>query len=537
MDASLGRNIRRLLIYGALPATIFLAVGGALWWRPFHLFLIPLVPLTFVGIKDMLQKKRAILRNFPLIGHGRYLMEMIRPELHQYFIETNTNGMPFDRNRRANIYQRAKQQLNTLPFGAQLDMYEPGYEWIDHSIRPRNNHGEPVRVTIGNAACKQPYSASILNISAMSFGSLSPTAVEALNLGAEIGQFAHNTGEGSISPYHLAGGDLIWQIGTGYFGCRNHDGTFNEETYQKRAQLEQVKMIELKLSQGAKPGHGGILPKEKITPVIAEIRDVTMDHDVISPPGHSAFDTPIEMMHFIQKLRDLSGGKPVGFKLCIGDRSEFISLCNAMIETQIYPDFIAIDGGEGGTGAAPIEFSNSIGMPLTDALVFAYNCLVGFDIKQHIKIMAAGKVTSGFDIASRIALGADLCYSARGMMFAIGCIQALTCNSNHCPTGVATQDKNLYQGLDVTDKKRRVANYHRETVESLMEILGSAGLGHPDELRADQINRRIDQLTVKTYDEIYNFLTPGQFLGKDIPANYKKYIDKADRQKNELVEA
>ncbi|MGE0200721.1 MAG: FMN-binding glutamate synthase family protein [Candidatus Melainabacteria bacterium] len=526
MDVRAGRVIRRFLIFGAVPTNIVAAVLGWLYWRPLLLLLIPLLPLTIVGLSDIFQKRRSILRNFPVLGHGRYLMESLRPELHQYFIESNTNGLPFDRLRRDKMYQRAKRQLDTLPFGAQRDMYQPGYEWIDHSILARSNHNIDPRIMIGGPHCSQPYNASLLNVSAMSYGSLSPNAVLALNEGARIGNFAHNTGEGGISPYHLqGGGDLIYQLGTGYFGSRNpKDGTFCPERFSEKAALPTVKMIEIKLSQGAKPGHGGILPAQKLTPEIAEIRGVPMGMDVLSPPAHTAFSTPRGLLEFVTVLRDRSGGKPVGIKMCVGYRREIIALCKAMHETGIYPDYISVDGGEGGTGAAPMEFSNSVGHPLEDGLAFMINALVGYNLRPHIRVMAAGKITTGFDMVSRLALGADACYSARGMMFALGCIQALTCNTNHCPTGVATQDPQLYQGLVVSAKRDRVANFHHGVVSSLMEILGASGLSSPDELRPEHIHRRISHMEVKTYAEIHHFIPPGSLLDESaIPLTFRPW--------------
>ena len=444
-----------------------------LWWT--FLFTGPFVLL---GIYDLYQPKHSIVRNYPVFGRLRYFMEELRPKVYQYFVESDTNGKPFSRLNRSLIYQRAKKDNDTIPFGTQLDVYENGYEWLSHSISAISHHelDEDPRVLIGGPECAQPYSASILNISAMSFGSLSQNAILALNGGAFMGNFAHNTGEGGISDYHSAPkGDLVWQIGTGYFGCRNPDGTFNFDAFAVRSKTEQVKMIEIKLSQGAKPGHGGILPAKKVTPEIARIRLVKEGFDVISPPAHNAFSTPLELIAFVKKLRQLSDGKPVGFKLCIGRKSEFFSICKAMIETDTYVDFITVDGGEGGTGASPQEFSNAVGMPLREALAFVFDVLTGFGIKKHIKIISSGKVSSGFDLVKNISLGADLCNSARAMMFALGCIQALECNSNTCPTGVATQDPSLMKGLVVDDKKVRVFNYHRLTVASAVELLGQQG--------------------------------------------------------------
>lgn len=470
-----------------------------------------LLPVVALGFHDMFQRKHAILRNFPLIGHGRYLLEAIRPEIMQYFVETDTEGRPINRIHRSMVYQRAKAVNDTTAFGTQRDVYKTGYEWMDHSLYPAHLAADyHPRITVGGPNCLQPYDASILNISAMSFGSLSDRAVLAMNAGASSGGFAQNTGEGGIAPYHLAnGGDLIWQIGTGYFGCRAKDGKFDPEAYTEKTKLAAVKMVELKLSQGAKPGHGGILPAIKNTEEIAAIRGVEPHTAVHSPPFHSAFDTPESLMNFIGQLRTLSGGKPVGFKLCIGQPYEFVQLCEAMISTGITPDFITIDGGEGGTGAAPVEFSDSLGMPLRDGLAFAFNTLRGFDLKKDVKLFAAGKILSGWHMTRAIALGADVCYSARAMMLATGCIQALQCNKNTCPTGVATQDMKFKRGLVVSDKALRVANYHRETVKSFGELLAASGFKTPNDIRRSHINRRVSELKTMTYAELYPLVKRG----------------------------
>lgn len=495
------------------------------WIRAAYLLILPLMVL---GIIDMAQHRQAIRRNFPLIGRFRYLMETIRPEIMQYFIESDIDGRPFDRRRRSNIYQRAKKQLNTRPFGTLLDVYEDGYEWISHSISAKHlGHDEP-RVLVGGKECTQPYSASIFNISAMSYGSLSANAVLALNRGAKKADFAHNTGEGGISPYHLKyGGDLIWQIGTGYFGCRTLDGNFCPDSFKERAHLESVKMIEIKLSQGAKPGHGGILPAKKVTPEIAEIRGVPMGADVISPPYHRAFDTPKGLLHFVAQLRELSGGKPIGFKLCVGKPQEFFAIAKAMVETGITPDFITVDGAEGGTGAAPIEFSDSVGMPLTEGLILVQNTLVGLGLRQQIRLLCAGKISNGFDLIRKIAIGADICYSARGMMFALGCIQALECHSNICPTGVATQNPDLIKGLVVEDKYIRVANFHDETIATFIELLGAAGYDKPGQLSPADIYRRISSTEVRNFAQIYEFLESGSLLRGVIPVSFQPDWDRA----------
>lgn len=490
-----------------------------LWWIAIFTF-----PIVLLGIYDLYQPKHSIVRNYPVVGRLRYFMEDLRPKVYQYFVESDTNGKPFSRLSRSLIYQRAKMENDTIPFGTQLDVYENGYEWLSHSIAAISHHelDENPRVLVGGPNCLQPYSASIYNISAMSFGSLSQNAILALNGGAKMGGFAHNTGEGGISDYHKnPGGDLIWQIGTGYFGCRHHDGKFNDDAFAEKAQAPQIKMIEIKLSQGAKPGHGGILPARKVTPEIARIRLVKEGFDVISPPAHSEFRTPLEMLGFVKKLRDLSGGKPVGIKLCIGRRSEFFAICKAMVETGTYVDFITVDGGEGGTGASPQEFSNAVGMPLREAVAFVYDVLTGFGLKKHIKIISSGKVASGFDLVKNIALGADLCNSARGMMFALGCIQALECNSNTCPTGVATQDASLMKGLVVEDKTVRVFNFHRLTVASAVELLGAAGLHHTHELTRAYVNRRMAPNIMQSYMETYPYIPEGSLLKTPYPIRFE----------------
>lgn len=515
--------MRKSFVFSSVVITALTLVWA--YFQREALFAFVLIgPLLYMGFADMLQTKQSLKRNFPLLGRLRYVFEDLRPKIQQYFVESDTDGAPINRNDRSVIYQRAKKQVDTTPFGTQLNVYAEGYEWMSHSIVPIDYHNveHHPRVMVGNKDCKQPYLASILNISAMSFGSLSGSAVEALNAGAKIGGFAHNTGEGGISPHHTKyGGDIIWQIGTGYFGARNEDGHFSPEAFQKNALRPEVKMIELKISQGAKPGHGGILPGKKNTPEIAAIRGVQPGTTVFSPPFHSAFQTPREMVLFIQKMRELSGGKPVGFKLCIGRKSEFISICKAMVELDLYPDFITVDGGEGGTGAAPPEFSNFVGMPLLDGLAFVDNMLRGFDIRDHIKISAAGKILTGFQMARAFALGADMCGSARAMMMALGCIQALECNKNTCPTGVTTQNPELIKGLVVEDKKVRVANFHKHTVESFVELLAAAGIDNPRKMNRHQISRRVFMNEVRTLEEIYPSISRGSMLNGAIPERYR----------------
>lgn len=524
--------MRQIFIWSSLFIVVAIFVIGlfapGILWA--YLFILPLI---FLGIVDLIQTKRAIRRNFPVFGRLRYILEGMGPKVYQYFVENDTEGRPFNRIFRSVIYQRAKKELDTTPFGTQLNVYDDNYEWLNHSISAIDfdKINKDPRVLIGGPDCKQPYNASIFNISAMSYGSLSSNAVLALNQGAQMGNFAHNTGEGGISDYHLqGGGDIVWQLGTGYFGCRTSDGNFDDNLFAEKSVHPNVKMIEIKLSQGAKPGHGGILPAAKVTPEIARIRHVELGKDVASPPYHKAFSTPLELVMFIKRLRDLSQGKPIGFKLCVGHKNEFISICKAMTETQIYPDFITVDGGEGGTGAAPLEFSNSVGMPLRDGLAFVYDTLTGFDLKKHIKIIASGKIATGFDLVKNFALGADLCNSARGMMIALGCIQALECNSNTCPTGIATQNPELARGLVVAEKNKRIANFHKETVRSACELMAAAGVPHPSKMHRVHIHRRISPNNIETYVESFPYVAKGALLEAPYPESYELLmsISKAD---------
>ncbi len=525
--------MRKIFIISSIVVSALILVWAYFWIDALFAFVI-VAPLIYMGVVDMTQNRQAIRKNFPLLGRLRYVFEDMRPKIQQYFVESDTDGTPLNRNERSVIYQRAKKQIDTIPFGTQLNVYAEGYEWMTHSVNAldHNKLDHNPRVRVGNKDCKQPYDASILNVSAMSFGSLSPNAIEALNSGAKAGGFAHNTGEGGISPYHLKhGGDLIWQIGTGYFGARDTNGNFSPEAFTKNATRPQVKMIEIKLSQGAKPGHGGILPAKKNTPEIAAIRGVQAGTTVFSPPFHSAFNTPIGLIQFVKQLRDLSGGKPIGFKLCIGRKSEFLAICKAMVQLNIYPDFITIDGGEGGTGAAPPEFSNFVGMPLLDALAFADDALRGFGIREHIKLDCSGKILTGFHIVRAMALGADFCNSARAMMLALGCIQALECNKNTCPTGVATQDPYFMKGLDINDKGARVTNYHHNTVASFVELLSCSGLDHPEKINRSHVYRRVFMNMVKTYEEIYPPVPDGCLLeGGDAPIEFESYMNKASAE-------
>lgn len=467
-------------------------------------FALVLVFFTALFMYNIFQVKHSILRNYPVVGYLRYFLESFRPELRQYFFESDLDGKPFNRRQRSIVYQRAKDVRQTVPFGMQVNSLEEGYEWLGHSMFPQHIPDHNLRVKVGNTSCSQPYHASIFNISAMSYGALSKTAILSLNEGARLGNFAHNTGEGGISHYHIdGGGDLIWQIGTGYFGCRDKDGFFNDELFIQTASHPNVKMIELKLSQGAKPGHGGILPSAKNTPEIAAIRKVEPYTTIASPPAHSAFSDYNGLAFFIRRLRELSNGKPVGIKLCIGNKNEFIDMVAAMKLQGIFPDFITIDGAEGGTGAAPLEFSDSIGMPLYDALSFANQILLLQGVRQEVTIFASGKIITGVDIIKAIALGADACSSARGMMFALGCIQALKCDSGKCPVGIATQEKILYQGVDITDKRIRVKNFHSNTLKSTVEVMEACGFKTLKEITPDKVFRRLSDGKVATFKEIY----------------------------------
>ncbi len=512
------------LTLGFLLLLVFLLFA---LWHDVRWFFLILVPLIALWIYDITQTKHTILRNFPVMGHMRYILEFFRPEIQQYFIADDEEELPFNREIRSLIYQRAKNIRDTVPFGTERDILAVGYTWAEHSLAPKKALKAGARIMVGGPQCKQPYEASRLNISAMSFGALSAHAIMALNQGAKLGGFAHNTGEGGLSAHHLQGGDLIFQIGTAYFGCRDDEGKFDPKEFKVEATRPEVKMIEIKLSQGAKPSHGGILPAAKLTPEIAKVRKVSMGHDVISPPAHSAFDSPKGLIQFVEQLRELSGGKPVGFKLCIGRKSEFLAICKAMLELKIYPDFITVDGAEGGTGAAPLEYSNRMGEPLESALVFVHNALVGTGLREHIRIICSGKVTTGFDLIAHIAMGADLCNAARTMMMAIGCVQSKQCHANTCPTGVATQDKRLQRGLVVEQKTERAKQFHQNTMASFLDMLGSMGLESPDELTPAHVMRRVDYDVVKPLSEAYFYLEPGQLLGKAIPENYQAYWNEA----------
>jgi glutamate synthase domain-containing protein 2 len=504
------------LCIALLAATVALASlhshpWDSLDWAAVTVFAV----LCLVGVHDIVQRRHAILRNYPVIGHIRWMAELVRPEIRQYLIEADEDAAPFSRSQRSLVYQRAKGEAGERPFGTLLDTYRDGYEFVAHSMMPAKA-ADPAsfRINIGNEQCARGYSASVFNVSAMSFGAISANAIRALNAGAKRGGFSHDTGEGSISPYHLEmGGDIVWELGSGYFGCRTDDGRFDPDRFAHQAGLEQVKMIEIKLSQGAKPGHGGVLPAAKVTPEIARTRGVPIGRDCISPARHSAFSTPLEMMAFITQLRSLSGGKPVGFKLCIGHPWEFMSIVKAMLETGVVADFVVVDGAEGGTGAAPTEFSDHIGAPMREGLLFVHNTLVGAGLRGRVKLGVAGKIVSAFDIASVLAIGADWANAARGFMFAVGCVQSRSCNTNRCPTGVATQDALRQGALVVPDKAERVYNFHRLTLRALSEMLAAAGLEHPDELQPHHLVRRISATEIKQFSELHSFLKPGELLG------------------------
>lgn len=503
---------RYLPYLAVLVSAAVFAVVGAMDYAWVPLF-AALSVLALLGTLDLFQSRHSLRRNYPLIARIRWLVEAIRPEIRQYLFESDNDGRPFSREERSLVYQRAKGQNAAHPFGTELDVYSEGYEWIAHSIAPSKQAEGDLRITIGGAQCTQPYSASVFNISAMSFGALSSNAIRALNRGAKAGRFYHDTGEGGVSSYHLEfGGDLVWELGSGYFGCRDQQGYFDPDQFRQTATLDQIKMIEIKLSQGAKPGHGGVLPGKKVTAEIAEARGVNVGEDCVSPAAHTAFDTPIGLLQFVDQLRRLSGGKPTGFKLCIGEPGEFMAIAKAMLETGITPDFIVVDGAEGGTGAAPLELSNHVGMPLREGLIFVLNVLTGAGLRDRMHVGAAGKVTSAYGLAANLALGADWCNAARGFMFALGCVQSLSCHTDRCPTGIATQDPRRIRGLHVPDKADRVASFHQKTVAALAEIVAAAGLAHPDELLPKHLWKRVGPNKICSADDCYQFLQKDDLL-------------------------
>ena len=517
-------QLLRLATFALVAALTVLTALLALWWPWFLFPMVIFAALAALGIYDMTQTQHAILRNYPVLGHLRYLFEMVRPEIRQYLLEDDDAEVPFSREDRDIVYQRAKNVEDKRPFGTKEQVYGGGYMWLTHSIRPKIITDTDFRVHVGGPDCRQPYDLSMYNISAMSFGALSANAIQALSTGAKSQGFAQDTGEGGISRYHRQGGaDLIWEIGTGYFGCRAADGSFDPDKFRENAADPQVKMIEIKLSQGAKPGKGGILPAAKITEEIAEARGVPMGEDCHSPDAHSAFSTPIEMMDFIARLRELSDGKPVGFKLCVGHRREFMCIVKAMLKTGVTPDFIVVDGKEGGTGAAPLEFANHMGMPLVEGLTFVHNALRGAGLRDRIKIGASGKLIHAFDIARALAMGADWANSARGFMFSIGCIQAQSCHTNRCPTGVATQDKSRQRALVVEDKAQRVASFHRNTMKALGDMAGAAGLSHPSGFLPWHLMMRKNERDMVTGEDVFPYMPEGFLLrGDDERFGYMK---------------
>ncbi|GGW20703.1 FMN-binding glutamate synthase family protein [Streptomyces capoamus] len=506
-----------VLVLAAGLSALAAAVGASPWW------LFAAVPLTAAGLLgavDLLQRRHSVLRNYPVLGHARFLLERIRPELQQYFVERNFDGRPFDRDVRTIVYERAKGTDAEQPYGTERDVYQPGYEFLVPSMAPCPVPETPPRVRVGGPDCSKPYDMALLNVSAMSFGSLSANAVLALNAGAKAGGFAQDTGEGGLSEYHLRpGGDLIWEIGTGYFGCRTRDGDFDPAEFADKAAHEHVKCVSLKLSQGAKPGIGGVLPGAKVNAEIARVRDVPEGRTVISPPYHRVFDTPRELVRFIARMRDLAGGKPTGFKLCVGSRRQFLAVCKAMLEEGTAPDFIVVDGGEGGTGAAPLEFADHVGAPLTEGLLTVHNALVGTGLRDRIRIGASGKIATGTDLVKRMVQGADYGNAARAMMFAVGCIQAQRCHTNTCPTGVTTQDPRRARALDVRDKAPRVRRFQEATVASALQIMASMGVTDPAQLRPHMLRQRVDPFTERPYDELYEWLEPGRLLAEP-PASW-----------------
>lgn len=496
-----------------VPAALAALVALAALWEPARWMLWALVPLLLLALWDFFQTEHTLRRNYPLLARIRWLMEDLRPFAQAYIVEDDLDGRPFSHQARALVYARAKGDLDSHPMGTELDVYSDEYEWLSHSVAPKAEVPDHWRLTIGEGTCAKPYSSALLNISAMSFGSLSARAIEALNAGAKLGDFAHNTGEGSISRYHRApGGDLIWELGSGYFGARAPDGNFDPEQFRDNASADQVKMIEIKLSQGAKPGHGGVLPGAKVTEEIAEARGVPVGETVTSPPAHPAFSTPIEMLEWLTRLRELSGGKPVGIKLCVGQPHELFAISKAMLETGLHPDFITVDGAEGGTGAAPLELSNSVGMPLREGQIMVRNMLVGTGLKDKVKIAASGKIHSGAQMAKAFALGADWCNAARPFMFSLGCVQSMNCHKGTCPTGIATQDAWRQKGLVVEDKAPRVARFQRQTLHSLREIVVAMGLSSPWEIAPQDMRERLNGARSDAIDRIYTFLEPGQLL-------------------------
>ncbi|MGW2225681.1 FMN-binding glutamate synthase family protein [Streptomyces formicae] len=520
------RGLVAVLVIVGLAAAVLAVTAAPWWWAAAG----PFLAAGAVGTYDVTQRRHSVLRNYPVIGHLRYLMEAVRPELQQYFIERDYDGRPYDKDTRSTVYERAKGVADQDPFGTELSVYEPGYEFFTHSMAPSPVPEHPPTVRVGGPGCAKPYDMALLNVSAMSFGSLSAQAILALNRGAAEGGFAHDTGEGGISEYHLRhGGDLVWEIGTGYFGCRTSDGDFDPDEFARKAAGDTVRCVSLKLSQGAKPGMGGVLPGAKVNAEIARVREVPEGRTVISPSYHKVFATPRELVRFLARMRDLAGGKPTGFKLCVGSRRDVLALCKAMIEEDITPDFIVVDGAEGGTGAAPMEFVDHVGTPLTEGLTTLHNALVGSGLRDRVRIGASGKVATGADIVKRMIQGADYTNAARAMMFAVGCIQSQRCHTNRCPVGVATQDARRGRALDVEDKYRRVARFQRATVHSAMEIMASLGVRDPASLRPHMLRRRVAYDAVSSYADLFTWLEPGQLLtAKSLPVEWHRAWDGAD---------
>jgi glutamate synthase domain-containing protein 2 len=511
------------LIITALAIVAAIASGSVLW----IVVAVLVGALALVGIYDVVQRRHSILRNYPILGHMRFILESIRPELQQYFIERNTDGRPYDRDTRTAIYERAKGVKDEQAYGTERDVNEPGYEWLLQSIHSFDPPKDPPHVRIGGPDCTQPYDMALLNVSAMSFGALSGPALTALNQASGAGGFAHDTGEGGLSKYHLKGGNVVWELGTGYFGARAKDGGFDADKFRDKASQDAVKMVSLKLSQGAKPGIGGVLPGPKVTKEIAEARSVPAGETCVSPPGHKVFDTPRELIQFIAHMRELAGGKPTGFKLCIGLRHEVLAICKAMLEEGNGPDFIVVDGSEGGTGAAPAEYEDHVGTPLTEGLMTLHNALVGCGLRDRIRIGASGKVATGSDIVKRLAQGADYTNAARAMMQAVGCLQTQRCNTNECPVGVATQDPKRARALNIPDKTERATRYQHATVAEAQRLIASMGLHSPSDVGPHHLVRRVNHIDSKSYAELYEWLEPEQLL-RDPPSGWVVDWDRAD---------
>jgi glutamate synthase domain-containing protein 2 len=513
---------------GSVALCILAAVAAAtLGGIGFMVVAVIFGAVALVGIYDLAQRRHSILRNYPILGHARFALESIRPELQQYFIERNYDGRPYDRDTRTSIYERAKGVKDEQAYGTERDVREPGYEWLLQSIHSFDPPKELPRVTVGGPDCTQPYEMALLNVSAMSFGALSGAALTALNRGAAKGGFAHDTGEGGLTKYHLNGADVVWEIGTGYFGARTKDGGFDRDKFRDKASQDAVKCVSLKLSQGAKPGIGGVLPGAKVTKEIADARSVPQGQTCVSPPGHKVFSTPRELIRFIADMRELAGGKPAGFKLCIGSRHELLAICKAMVEEGTAPDFITVDGSEGGTGAAPGEYEDHVGTPLTEGLMMLHNALVGCGLRDRVRIGASGKVATGSDLVKRLAMGADYTNAARAMMMAVGCLQSQRCHTNECPVGVATQDPKRSRALDVPDKTDRVYRYQHAVVTEAQRLVASMGLHSPAEVGPHHLVRRVDHVNSRTYAELYEWLEPGQLLN-DPPESWRSDWERAD---------